>query len=339
MQPPSRILLIRFSSLGDIVLTSPVTRALRQRYPDAEIAITVKRAYEPLARLLPGVDTVIAFDPSDGFSQLRASVRQRHFDLMIDLHANLRSRLLTRSGGAPHIIRYRKRRIARMGMVYNTRLSIPTRHTVDLYLDALAALDITGSDRHPSLAVHAAARATVLDRLRTHGVTDDHLILGLAPGASSPTKQWPVRHFVRLADQYRQNPETTVLLVGGEHDRETSNAVTDAMAAPSIDWTGSIDLSLLPAVIERCHVLVSNDSGPMHVASAVGTPVIGLFGPTHPRLGFAPLGDRDMALSLDLECSPCSLHGEKPCWKDTHACLEELRIDRVIQEITQHLPV
>lgn len=329
IQPPSRILIIRFSSLGDLVLISPVTRALRQRYATAEIVITVKQAYEPLARLLPGVDTVISFNPADGFRALLTQVRRHDFDLVIDLHANPRSRLLSRLSGVSRVIRYRKRRMARMGMVYAPSRDTPTRHTVDLYLDTLASLDITNSERLPSLEVHPAARTAIAERLHALGVSEGQRILGLAPGASSPAKQWPATHFARLADECHKTTGVVVLLVGGLRDTETTGAVAAAMTAPCIDWAGSIDLSLLPPVVARCHALVSNDSGPMHVATAVATPVVGLFGPTHPRLGFAPLGAQDVALSLDMACSPCSLHGEKPCWKGTHACLADLPVHRV----------
>ena len=107
-----------------------------------------------------------------------------------------------------------------------------------------------------------------------------------------------------------------------------------AMTTPVIDWTGQCDLSLLPAAIQRCQTLLTNDTGPMHVASAVRTPVVGPFGPTHPCLGFTLLAPHDASLSMDLSCSPCSLHGARPCRFKTNACLETLQVDRVIQEVT-----
>ena len=107
-----------------------------------------------------------------------------------------------------------------------------------------------------------------------------------------------------------------------------------AMTTPVIDWTGQCDLSLLPAAIQRCQTLLTNDTGPMHVASAVRTPVVGLFGPTHPCLGFTLLAPHDASLSMDLSCSPCSLHGARRCRFKTNACLETLQVDRVIQEVT-----
>lgn len=332
MPVPTRILLIRLSSLGDIVLTSPVTRALRRAFPDARIAITVKQSYEPLARLLPGVDEVLPFERSRGIGPLMARVRDERFEVIVDLHANPRSVLIAVLSGARQVIRYRKRRLARMGMVYTKQLSMPTWHTVDLYLAALAPLGITPLDRLPELIVHPAARQEIDDRLRRHGVMEHQPVIGLAPGASSPTKRWPAERFARLADRLQETDHAAIVLIGGPSDRPLTAAVVDAMAGHAIDWAGQVDLALLPAALHRCCVFVSNDSGPMHVSSAVGTPVVGLFGPTHPCLGFAPLGPHDVALSLDLDCSPCSLHGERPCWKGTHACLHDLTVDRVAMQ-------
>ncbi len=331
-----KILIIRFSSLGDIVLVSPVTRALAEWFPDAETSVAVKLMYEPIARLLPGVDTIIPFRSDQGFAAYIKTIRQREFDLVIDLHANPRSRMLSKFSGAGRVIRYRKRHLARMGMVYRTGSSIATRHTVDLYLDTLKSLDIEGRDRLPSLTVHPEAHATISERLRADGIPIGQPILGIAPGASSAVKRWPAEYFADLADRCRREYTTAILLIGSRNDQLTAATIATAMDAPPLDWTGTIDLSLLPAVFSHCHTVISNDSGPMHVASAAGTPVTGLFGPTHPKLGFSPTGSDDSALTLNLGCSPCSMHGNKACWKKTNACLNDLSVDYVFQEVSRH---
>ena len=196
-----KILTIRFSSLGDVVLISPVTRALSECFPDAETSVAVKQMYEPIAQLLPGVDTVIPFRSDQSFAAYIKTIRQREFDLVIDLHANPRSRILSIFSGAGQVIRYRKRRLARMGMVYRTESPIATRQTVDLYLDTLKSLDIEGHDRLPSLTVHPEAYASISERLRAEGVPFGQPILGIAPGASSAVKRWPAEYFAALADR------------------------------------------------------------------------------------------------------------------------------------------
>lgn len=130
-----------------------------------------------------------------------------------------------------------------------------------------------------------------------------------------------------------------ILLLGSEADRPVTGDVARAMKHPAVDWTGATDLAILPAAVQRCALVVSNDSGPMHMATAVGTPVIGVFGATHPHLGFAPVGPADAAVTLDLPCSPCSLHGNRACRFRTHACMEELDPRRVIAEAERRVPI
>jgi len=375
-ETPSRILVIRFSSMGDIVLSSPVTRQLARLFPDAEIDFLTRSEYVSLACALPGVAAVQRFDPGTGLLRLVSRLRERRYDLAIDLHGNLRSRLVAMAGIAERVLRYDKRRFARMAIVRMRRRSRPVPHTIDRYLevlDRLEAADAPGQEvldrldtaaspgpgaapvqegthdlegahdaaekRLPQLKVDDAAAAMVAERLAGAGIGPDVRVLGVAPGASHGPKRWPPERFARVADHLAKSRDLKVLLLGSEADRPVTGEVARAMERPAVDWTGATDLAMLPAAVRRCALLVSNDSGPMHVATAVGTPVIGIFGATHPGLGFAPVGPADAAITLDLPCSPCSLHGNRSCRFRTHACMEELDPRRVIEEAERRVPV
>ncbi len=373
-ETPSRILVIRFSSMGDIVLTSPVTRQLGRICPGAEIEFLTRAEYAPLARALPGVTTVQCFEPGTGLFSLVSRLRERRYGLAIDLHGNLRSRLVAMTGIASRVLRYDKRRFARMAIVRMRRRSRPVPHTVDRYLevlDRLGSAAATGLEsgrnsaaatglesahdaangsgrggeenaaekRLPQLKVDGAEAAMVEDRLAEAGIGPDVRVLGVAPGASHGPKRWPPERFARVADHLAKSRNLKVLLLGSEADRPVTGEVARAMELPAVDWTGATDLAVLPAAVRRCTLLVSNDSGPMHVATAVGTPVIGVFGATHPRLGFAPVGPADTAVTLDLPCSPCSLHGNRACRFRTHACMKELDPRRVIAEAERRVQV
>ncbi len=373
-ETPSRILVIRFSSMGDIVLTSPVTRQLGLMFPGAEVDFLTRAEYAPLARALPGVVTVQRFEPGAGLLSLVSRLRERRYDLAFDLHGNLRSRLVTMSGIAGRVLRYDKRRFARMAVVRRRRRSRSVPHTVDRYLEVIdrfegpvapglvsahdtpvasgrpIALDAPAASgreneqsatemRLPQLNVGGAAAAMVEERLAGAGIGPNVRVLGLAPGASHAPKRWPPERFARVADHLARSRDMKVLLLGSEADRPVTGEVAHAMERPAVDWTGATDLTVLPAAVRRCALLVSNDSGPMHVATAVGTPVIGVFGATHPRLGFAPVGPVDAAVTLDLPCSPCSLHGNRACRFRTHACMVDLDPSRVIAEAERREPV
>ena len=405
-ETPSRIVVIRFSSMGDIVLTSPVTRQLDRIYPDAEIEFLTRTAYAPLARALPGVIAVQSFEPGTSLARLVSHLRERRYDLALDLHGNLRSRLVAVAGIAGRVLRYDKRRFARMAIVRRRRRSRPVPHTIDRYLEVLGRLDaaatpglegaqgtasglgrasdadaapglgrasdaaatpglegaqdtasglgrasdadaapgLEGADnaaelRQPHLNVEGVAMAMVEERLAGAGIGPDVRVLGVAPGASHGPKRWPPERFARVADHMAESRDMKILLLGSEADRPVTGEVARAMKHPAVDWTGATDLAILPAAVQRCALVVSNDSGPMHVATAVGTPVIGVFGATHPRLGFAPVGPADAAVTLDLPCSPCSLHGNRACRFRTHACMEELDPRRVIAEAERRVPI
>ena len=357
-ETPSRILVIRFSSMGDIVLTSPVTRRLRRICPDAEIDFLTRGEYAPLARALPGVSEVECLEPAAGLLRLVQRLRRRRYDLLIDLHGNMRSRLVVLAGNARRVLRYDKRRLARMAMVGRPRRSRSVPHTVDRYLEVLdrlgayGAFDPRGAPpgdvpcvvargmeevRLPELIVADSAAEAVAERLASAGIGPEVRLLCIAPGASHGPKRWPAERFARVADRLAETRNMRVLLIGSEGDRAITHEVAGAMSGPALDWAGKTDLALLPAAIQRCALLVGNDSGPMHVATAVGTPVVGLFGATHPRLGFAPLGPADAAVTLDLPCSPCSLHGDRACRFHTHACMEDLPAHRIIEEAERRL--
>lgn len=347
---PSRILVIRFSSMGDIVLTATVTRRLSRIFPDAELDFLTRDEYAPLARAFPGVTEVECLSPETGLWRLVSRLRERRYDLAIDLHGNLRSRLVVMAGIAGRVLRYDKRRFARMAIVRRRRRSRSVPHTVDRYLEALDRLDAAAAShresaqnarekRLPQLKVDGAAVAMVEERLAETGIGPEVRVLGVAPGASHGPKRWPPERFARVADHVARTRDMKILLLGSEKDRPVASEVARALERQAVNWTGATDLALLPAAVQRCALLVSNDSGPMHVATAVGTPVIGIFGATHPRLGFAPVGPVDAAVTLDLPCSPCSLHGNRACRFGTHACMEDLDPRRVIAEAERRVPV
>ncbi len=348
--------------MGDIVLTSPVTRQLAAMYPGTEMDFLTRADFAPLAQALPGVTGVQRFEPEEGLRPLVVRLRRRRYHLTLDLHGNIRSRLVGLAGNTGQIVRYDKQRFARMALVARSGSSAAVPHTVDRYLEVLSRLPArampggtssrtssregtpyaTGGtspsgDRLPELIVAASAKDEVAACLAKEGIGPEDSVLGVAPGASHGPKRWPPDRFARVADRLAAAHGMRVLLLGSERDRPLTRKVADAMTEPALDWSGRTDLALLPAVVKRCRRLISNDSGPMHVATAVGTPVVGVFGATHPRLGFSPLGPEDAAVSLDLPCSPCSLHGDRNCRLGTHACMLDLSPRQVIAEVERRL--
>ena len=341
-----RILIIRFSSIGDIVLTSPVTRHLRKIYPKAELDYLTKTEYAPLAQALPGFDHVVSFEIPNGIWALSARLRRKSYDLVVDLHGSIRSRLVTLLTNGNQVVRYNKQRVARIALIASNRnkRSWEINHTVDRYLDIINKLGdgeilpiaktyLSEIDRLPQLIVKKSISIEIMNSLTKAGIKSESSIVGIAPSASHSTKRWRPDYFAIVADYLVEVHGMTILLLGGADDSIVTKKVVSAMKTSALNWFGRTNLLQLAAAIKQCRILISNDSGPMHIATAVGTPALGIFGSTHPQLGFAPLGPQDTMVSLNLPCSPCSLHGDRVCRFGTQACLEDLSPQHIINEI------
>ena len=331
MSEISKILLVRFGSLGDAVLVTATFGPLREHFPDAEIWLLTKSRYAELFENDPRLSGVLRWDPEGSFRKQMAALRGMGFDLCVDLHANLRSRLV--GGFLPaKCIRYRKRRLARMAMVYAKRLPVRARTVLDLYGAPLSRMGIEREADCPRIFLDASTVSKVTQDLERRGVREEDEVVGVHPGARWETKRWEAKGFAQVCDRLLENGRKCLLL-GDEGDTPFVQEVVGRMSRVPIVLAGELGLRELTAVIQRCRVLLCNDSGPMHIATAVGTPVVAIFGPTHPKLGFAPVGEHDAVLTADLSCSPCSLHGEKACKFSHRRCMEAILPDQVMAEV------
>ena len=333
MAQPRKMLLIRFSSLGDVVLSTAAFGPLRERFPDAEIYLLTKSRYAELFECDPRLSGVLKWESGVPFHKQMSALRGMRFDLCVDLHASLRSRLV---GGllSARCIRYRKHRLTRMAMVHLKRLPVRTRTVLDLYAAPLARLGISKGMDRPRIFLEEGLLAKVEKELEEWGVRKEDEAVGVHPGAKWDAKRWEAKGFAQVCNRILETGRKCLLL-GDEGDLPFVQEIVSRMRHVPTLLVGELDLSELTAVIRRCRALVCNDSGPMHIATAVDTPVVALFGPTHPRLGFAPMGTHDVVLTANRPCSPCSLHGEKACRFSQRYCMEEISPDRVIAEIAR----
>jgi len=303
-----RILFIKPSSLGDIVHALPTLAALRHRFPQAHIAWLVKRQWAELVERVEGLDRVWAVGP--GVAEWLSEVprlRAEKFDLAVDLQGLFRSACMARLAGCPVRVGFANGREG-SSLFYTRQVAVPTpdMHAVDRYLlvaDALgAAKQATPQFRFRISPADREQVAEVLDRT---GIRAGAPWIAMNVSARWPTKRWPVESFAAVADRLCEESMGPVVLIGGPDDRVDAQAVTALTKKSSMkDATGLTPLGLLPALLQSASLLLTNDSGPMHVAAAVGTPVIALFGPTSAaRTG--PYGKNHRVLARQLPCSPC----------------------------------
>ena len=333
-----RILLIKPSSLGDIVHAMPALAALRRAYPSAGVTWLVKRQWSGLVERIAGVDRILAVDPGlTGWLSRVPALRAERFDVAVDLQGLLRSALMGWMSGAPRRVGFAN---AREGgsWWYNQLVPVPTAdmHAVDRCLLVAKAM---GAEAPGPAEFRFRIPQTDHDRidqlLRGAGVSPGSRWTAMNVSARWPTKRWPAASFAALADRLSAEGVGPVLFMGGPDEREDVAAVRGMMKAASIDLSGVLPVGLLPAFLNRAALLITNDSGPMHIAAAVGTRVVALFGPTSPvRTG--PYGSGHTVLTHRISCSPCF---SRFCRNSEQlACLSNITPDQVCSAVAHREP-
>jgi lipopolysaccharide heptosyltransferase I len=364
-----RILLIKPSAIGDVIHTLPILVKLRARYPAARIDWLLTPPIAELVRRHAALSNALLFDRQQftrfwrrraataGLFKLFLKIRRTRYDLVIDLHGQFRSALFTFMSGAPVRIgfdRPRKRlqtsaerRLpeqaylhgwtgAREGawIVYSHHIPIPTLdvHAVDryLWLGTLLGLDEEPPDFHIPVPPEAGTRIEGL--LRQRGILGRPFAV-LVPGTSWETKHWHVEGFAEVA-RHLCRTSREVVLAGSLKERVRCQAVAKACPG-ACDLSGQTTITELAALMQRAAICVTNDSGSMHLAVALGRPVVSLFGPTDP-VWVGPYGRPQAVVRLDIPCSPCYLRKLSHCPHD-HACMKQLSSPSVIDRIEMTL--
>ena len=364
-----RILLIKPSAVGDVVHALPVLVKLRERYPKARIDWMLTPHIAELVGNHPAISNVVLFQrqaygkpwknwtqTSSGFAKLIADLRDAHYDLVLDLHGQFRSAFFAMVTGAQTRIGFDRPRKsvrtagralppqafvhgwtgAREGswMAYTHRIPIPTldTHASQRYLWLGDILGFPTDSPDFTVPVPEMAAAGAERILAERGLAQKPLAV-LSPGTLWETKHWPAEHFAEVANYLLKNG-WAVILAGSGKDRAVCQKVS-AGAPGVLDVSGKTTLSELAALIRRAGICVTNDSGPMHLAAALGTPLVAIFGPTD-SLWVGPYGQPDAVVRAGLECSPCYLRRIRDC-PFGHACMRQVTPEQVIGRIEKVL--
>ncbi len=339
MRDGCRILIIKPSSLGDIVHALPTVSALRRRFPSAKLTWLVKREWAEVLDGNSDIDDVMAVDLSlGGWPTAMTRVRAGRFELVVDLQGLLRSAVLGWVAGAPVRIGFANGREG-SPWFYTDRVAVPnaSMHSVDRYL--LIAQFLGASPERPGTSAFPLphdplAEARINALLESEGVQSETVLVAVNPSARWDTKQWPVESFAVVADHLQEEREARVVVVGGYKDRPIVEQVLRHMRTAPINLAGETTVKELIVLLRRSRVLITNDSGPMHLAAAAGTPVVALFGPTDPaRTG--PYGGGHTVLRSGVPCSPCF---SRRCANTLlMECLTAIRPERVLEAAVKQL--
>ncbi|MCF7919030.1 MAG: glycosyltransferase family 9 protein [Candidatus Cloacimonetes bacterium] len=312
-----KILLIRLSSLGDIVLTEPVVRNLTGFYPQAEIFYLVKPAFKEVVLSFPQKVEIIAWH-NDLASLIK--LNRMKFDLVIDLHNKPNTALIRLFCSNSKKIVYDKQHHLRK-LIVNKKTRETINSTLDLYFSVFNFLDLIPEFSYPQIEAD------------NYPAPAENYIL-LFPGATSFTKRWQISNFAALADLL--SADFQVVISGSSAETELCLELERSCNSKMINICGKTSLSELASIISQAKAIIANDSGPAHLAAALNIPLAVIFGGTSPKLGFAPLGDRVKIISRDLDCSPCSLHGRDKCPQKQFNCMAQIsaaEVYAVVQDL------
>jgi heptosyltransferase-2 len=328
-------LVIQTAFLGDVVLTTPLLTELAARHGPVDVVTTAAAA--PLLETHPAVRTVIPYDKRGrdrgwrGFWRLARRLRIASYPLAYIPHRSLRSALLARLAGVPRRVGFHD---GWPSLYTGVRRRPQTGHAIDRLL---ALADATPQHQTPpTLELTLRDRQVAEAFLRRDGIEPGVPFVALAPGSIWGSKRWP--YFPDLAAHLVQR--VPVVALGSADDRWLGDFMWlfagDWLAHPLAMAFGALTLRESAAVIARAAVLVTNDSAPLHLAQAVGTPTVAVFGPTIPEFGFGPRGPRDVALGIGgLPCRPCSRHGPRTCPLGHHRCMSDLSMGEVMHAIEE----
>jgi ADP-heptose:LPS heptosyltransferase len=301
---PRNILVLDFGQLGDVVLSLPALAAIRKRFPQARVTVAGGSAAAQVVEMSGLADRTLAIDRvslRDGpklhslaeMMRLAAEVRRARYDLAIDLHSLSESNLLAFVSGARERV-FAERAGRSLGLLATMKAPWEDRdkHQVDRYLDVLRPLGISGAPRIPLLPTRPRDDQFVQKLFEERGVAAGATLAGFFPGASQPRRRWPLDRFAELAARLEKHDDARIVVFLGPEEAAVAEQIRAAFSSSALVLDG-LTLSQLASATARLKVFVSNDSGPMHLAAAVGTPVVLLFGaPVRGPYWFGPVGER-----------------------------------------------
>ena len=309
---PRNILVIDFGQLGDVVMSLPALRAIRERFPHAKITIAVGKPGGELIHLSGYVDEILEIDRvalRDGptlisigrIAKLVSEVRKLKFDFVIDLHSYYETNILGFLSGAPLRL-YSRRENRSLDFLANFKprpvREVQSTHIIDRYLDLLKPLGIENAPRLPTLRTSSEADAAVEALLKKEKADSGELLVGLFPGAGHVGRRWPAEKFGELADYLRRNEGVRIVVFAGPEERKYIGELKPLFPANTI-FFDRLTIPQLASAQARLTLFVSNDTGPVHIAAAVGTPVVVILDRPDPH-GFVPIGESSKVICAPL---------------------------------------
>ncbi len=323
------LLIIKLRYIGDVLLATPTVRAIRAARPDVRVTMMVNRGTEDVLSGNPDMDEIIALDKGSLAAQSRliAGLRRQRFDTVIDLTDGDRSAFLSWISGAPVRIGFNDEERWRGHYYTQVVQSVSgVRHRIDRDLEALKPLGIQAVSKDPQLWLTPEEENSADQLLDQLGVQRSQSTVILQPGARYWFKAWPPERFAELADRLTSQYGCQVLIGGSDQDDDLAQQIRQMAKSRSIIMAGRTTIKQFAAIAKKSALFVGSDSGAMHVATAVGTPVVALFGPSNPA-EWGPRGGAAEVIYKGLDCRTCF---HPTCLRGEQNCMQLITIDEVI---------
>lgn len=331
-----KILITRTDRIGDVLLSTPAIKALRKSFPQSHIAVMVRPYARDIVLGNPYLDEVIIYDKYRAQRSFWRSIKfgwdlkKRKFDLALILHPTNRQHLVSFLAGIKKRVGFNLKSSFLLTDKIEHKKQEGQRHELEYTLDVVRSLGIEPEDKDLFMPIRKDSEVYIEELLAREaaGLASEKMI-ALHPGASCPSKIWPTERFAQVADKLAGEFKVRVVVVAGPDDVDKGKNLISLMRCGCIDACGKTTVSQLASLLRRCCLFISNDSGPVHIATAVGVPVIAVFGRGQPGLSprrWGPTGKNDIVLHKDVGCRECLAHN---CQKG-FACLQAISAQEVL---------
>ncbi|MCH9031138.1 MAG: HAD-IIIA family hydrolase [candidate division Zixibacteria bacterium] len=333
------ILVIRFGSLGDVLLTGPTITNLNINYPDARIIFLTKESNRGAVAILSGVSEIVTTSSSPGIFEIfrmADKLQERGIDLIVDLQRNTRSVLLRKLISSTAQVAFKKDRLLRQLFVWRKRKPTGIDHVIDRYNASLGEFDssiITPVRRFIINEVSLQRSDAKLPKKLRSWIASGESILAISPGAKHETKRAPFELFREVAALMIASDGMKVLSIIGKSEDDL--ILTNVGSPDDVLELKNFAINDVALCLKYCSATLSNDSALAHLSSGVGVPTAVIFGPTHPNLGFAPRGFYDKVIETDEYCRPCSLHGSIKCFRSERFCFTRMKPEEIVETLRE----
>jgi len=333
-QGAKRVLIVQTAFIGDVILATPLAEAAHQVFRDCVVDFMVIPAAASLLEKNNFIRRVLIFDKRGAqrglvaLWKLAKALQREQYDLVLVPHRSLRSALLVRLARIPERIGFDR---SAGVWLFTRRVPYQQKHEVERNLDLLRVFSNDFATPSPKVFWDKNDEQVVEQIIKSN--QNAKWFCALAPGSVWATKRWPAERFIELARKLIVETEAFIYLIGGGSDVALCSRIAAAMEKNCINTAGRLSLRQSAALLDRCQVLISNDSAPTHLGVATRCKVITIFGPTVPAFGFAPFGDGHVVIEKNLSCRPCSPHGGDRCPIGTHACMRDIAAEEIFSRV------